>query len=721
MPSFDLHIHRQKPWYTGYWICFFLLIHFSAVGNAQSPTANDSVIFFLRQAVHSQDDTIQLAEVVRLMNNEPADHFDYERLFTELEQLRPGLKPNLYYYFRTVICQSSAHTTHYAQAIQYCKALIDELRQNPAQYARDLIPTVLADIRFPFRNSRFIYDGIRYIQQLANEYESKNANDIVTTCYYDLSGFYRTLGLTDKSIYFNQKSASYLDSSYGGGSGYSGLEKYNNLGINGIFNRKVVIGGMLNDANEPQRALLYLNEVRQIYEGWKDKIEISDVPYMYLQLARAKLRLKQDSVLYYLLMVWNNIDQEKDHIYSAMFCQEMANYFNSVHQTDSALHYIRQAATLQTRHQITYNTFSGYLIPGFYEAQIHVAQKNYPAAIQCLINESRELLKFNMRRILLQEYLLLSAAYKQIGNKSDALNTLERYNDLLQQVLHDESKSRALSFEAEQEISRLNVVRQRQQAEITRQKFARNAALTGLLFFLLFSVIFLFQRNRIAREKKRSDELLLNILPEEVAEELKARGAAEARQIDEVTVLFTDFKGFTQLSEKMTPKELVSEINTFFMAFDDFMQQYGVEKIKTIGDSYMAAGGLPVPNATHAVDVVKAALAIQEFMQRHKAEREAAGKLFFEIRIGIHTGPVVAGIVGVKKFAYDIWGDTVNTASRMESSGEAGKINISGTTYALVKDQFDCTHRGKITAKGKGEIDMYFVRHSLGEGELRQP
>ena len=213
----------------------------------------------------------------------------------------------------------------------------------------------------------------------------------------------------------------------------------------------------------------------------------------------------------------------------------------------------------------------------------------------------------------------------------------------------------------------------------------------------------------LRQEKEKSDELLLNILPAEVAEELKLKGSTEAQMIDEVTVLFTDFKGFTQLTEKLTPKDLVAEINECFSAFDHIMQKHNVEKIKTIGDAYMAAGGLPTSNKTHATDVLNAALDIQLFMENHKAEKQAAGKLFFEIRIGVHTGPVVAGIVGVKKFAYDIWGDTVNLASRMESSGEVGKVNISGNTYLQVRDHFKCIHRGKIIAKGKGELDMYFV------------
>lgn len=245
--------------------------------------------------------------------------------------------------------------------------------------------------------------------------------------------------------------------------------------------------------------------------------------------------------------------------------------------------------------------------------------------------------------------------------------------------------------------------------ELQRQKLVRNGFVGGFSVVLLFAGIFFTQRNKIKKGKKLSDELLLNILPSEVAEELKQKGSADAKLFDEVTVMFTDFKGFTQISEKLSPSELVAEIHTCFIAFDSIITKYGIEKIKTIGDSYMAAGGLPSSNKTHAMDVVNASLEIQEFMRNYNEEKELAGKLSFTVRIGIHTGPVVAGIVGIKKFAYDIWGDTVNTASRMESSGEIGKVNISGSTYDLVKGEFRCTHRGKVQAKNKGEIDMYFV------------
>ncbi len=219
---------------------------------------------------------------------------------------------------------------------------------------------------------------------------------------------------------------------------------------------------------------------------------------------------------------------------------------------------------------------------------------------------------------------------------------------------------------------------------------------------------------QLRSERDRSEGLLLNILPSEVAEELKNTGAAQARHFDTATILFTDFKGFTAMSEKVTPKDLVRDLNECFSAFDKITSTYGIEKIKTIGDAYMAAGGLPVPNTTHATDVINAALEMRDFVATGKARKVAAGLPYFEVRIGIHTGPVVAGIVGVKKFQYDIWGDTVNTASRMESSGEVGQVNISEATYALVKNSpgFTFIPRGKVSAKGKGELEMYFVRRS---------
>ena len=215
------------------------------------------------------------------------------------------------------------------------------------------------------------------------------------------------------------------------------------------------------------------------------------------------------------------------------------------------------------------------------------------------------------------------------------------------------------------------------------------------------------QHDELKTEKKKSDDLLRNILPEEIAEELKEKGSSDARYFDHVSVLFTDFVAFTKAGERMTPQELVNELHACFKAFDGICSKYNIEKIKTIGDAYLAVCGLPVADEEHAENMVRAAQEILQFMIARKQE---LGDKTFEIRIGIHSGAVVAGIVGVKKFAYDIWGDTVNTAARMEQNSEAGKINISETTYEMVKDKFECSYRGQITAKNKGELKMYFVK-----------
>ncbi len=213
-------------------------------------------------------------------------------------------------------------------------------------------------------------------------------------------------------------------------------------------------------------------------------------------------------------------------------------------------------------------------------------------------------------------------------------------------------------------------------------------------------------------EKQKSDDLLLNILPGEVADELKAKGSTTAKQFDDVTVLFTDFVNFTQAAERMSPQQLVDELHTCFKAFDEICGKYSIEKIKTVGDAYLAAAGLPVADHNHAVHIINAALEIAQFMQDRFI---STGGRTFTIRIGIHSGPVVAGIVGVKKFAYDIWGDTVNTAARMEQNSVPGKINISQTSYELVKDKFTCTYRGEIEAKNKGHLKMYFVNGGISQ------
>ena len=214
----------------------------------------------------------------------------------------------------------------------------------------------------------------------------------------------------------------------------------------------------------------------------------------------------------------------------------------------------------------------------------------------------------------------------------------------------------------------------------------------------------------LLEEKGKVEDLLLNILPKETAEELQTNGKATAKHYNMASVLFTDFKGFTKFAEQTKPEDLVSELDKCFIQFDDIVSDLSLEKIKTIGDAYMCAGGVPIKNKSNPIATTLCALRLRNVMREIAEEKKENGEKFWEVRIGVHTGPLTAGVVGKKKFAYDVWGDTVNTASRMESSSEPGKVNISGTTYELVKEYFECEYRGKIDAKGKGLIDMYFVK-----------
>ena len=209
--------------------------------------------------------------------------------------------------------------------------------------------------------------------------------------------------------------------------------------------------------------------------------------------------------------------------------------------------------------------------------------------------------------------------------------------------------------------------------------------------------------------RAESDALLENVLPSVTAKELKESGRVEPVYFDNVSVLFTDFVGFTKAAAKLSPAELIQELDGCFSQFDEVSRRNNMEKLKTIGDAYMCAGGLPVPDEGHAIDACLTALEFRSFMKQMAEVKSQLGFEFWQIRIGIHSGPVTAGVIGKNKFSYDIWGDTVNVASRMESSGSPGMVNVSGETYDLVKDLFECEYRGKVQAKGKGELDMYFV------------
>ena len=336
------------------------------------------------------------------------------------------------------------------------------------------------------------------------------------------------------------------------------------------------------------------------------------------------------------------------------------------------------------------------------------------------------------KTVLQQSNTQLSEANK--AKEDELLNKEEELATIAEEKQAAERKAQQRAAEVDQlseEVAKEQLIAQ--EAENDRMKAELKAkaqenylfAAAGVAGILLLLALLLYSRfaakrraaksleeknQQIEEERQRSDELLLNILPAPLAEELKLKGKAQARQYQEATVLFSDFKKFTSIAEQLSPEELVEELDKCIKAFDFIISQHeDIEKIKTIGDAYMCASGLNdrkgLPN-----NMIKAALEMQAFLEEQKQERIRLGKPYFEARIGVHTGPVAAG---VQIFAYDLRGDTVNTAARVEANSEPGKVNISETTYNLIKYAFQCTHRGKVEAKNKGLLDMYYVEREM--------
>ncbi len=350
-------------------------------------------------------------------------------------------------------------------------------------------------------------------------------------------------------------------------------------------------------------------------------------------------------------------------------------------------------------------------------ADVYVRLDNMGMAIDYykqakLIAEEIDDLKIELKDL----YQDMAAAYSKNKDYPNAFLYQSLYSGIKDTLYNIESKKKLNQLQFDFELSKKEGELVLKEAKIKSAKQARNGVTIGLALIVI--IAFIIYRNYLQKaktnkildhQKDEIEHLLLNILPSEVAKELQVKGHATPRNYESASVMFTDFKGFTTLADKMSPQELVEELNACFITFDNIIEKYNLEKIKTIGDSYMCAGGIPTPDETHVFNMIEASLEIQRYIVQNNLRREEAGLQPWDLRIGIHVGPLVAGVVGKKKYAYDIWGSTVNIASRMESNGEPGQVNISADTYEIVKEKYKCTYRGKIYAKNVGEIDMYFV------------
>lgn len=419
----------------------------------------------------------------------------------------------------------------------------------------------------------------------------------------------------------------------------------------------------------------------------------------------------------------------------------------------------RRYRTTMKSYQLLYTEMSDYLSKLAQNTQDQlsategVLENTENLVVQKTYNEN--LLKSLKSR--LEDSLNLSQEQRKALKSEVLAREMKIQNDSLKILQHETEVEKH-----KEEVARYKAESEKTEAEAARQRIFNTALILGLTFIVIFTVFVVWnlrkqkeanrklekkryqieqqkqeieaqkddlleqkqileqqkeeietQRDHIQVEQSKSEKLLLNILPRTVAQELKETGLATPQKYQMVTVLFTDFKGFTKLAEQHSPEEIIEELNVTFTIFDEIMEKYGMERIKTIGDAYMAAGGVPTPSISNPIDVVRAGLEMQQFMNRRKQEKLAKGQTPWELRLGVHTGEIIAGVVGKKKFAYDIWGDTVNLASRMETSGEVGKVNISEATYKKIKHVFKCTYRGEIEAKNKGLVKMYFVEECL--------
>jgi adenylate cyclase len=549
-------------------------------------------------------------------------------------------------------------------------------------------------IRLLFNSAGRQQEKFQYYSEKALYYKTHGPVENSADCYHGIAGYYFYLGDYDKTIEYYMRAR----------------DVYKSFDPFGYATEGAVIGNIYLLWGNLEKAEAYLKS------GLKEFIlmnNISTIAYCYNNLGDLYLKRNdyKRALQYYFeeKKYWPELAPE----YIAINLVSIAAVHLYLHSLDSARYYLDEAEKMEKEEKVTIVSNHGPIEINYYNYKYYVASGNQILALKSLKTALQEATSIKHSPLILKYTNELHSYLLQRGDTLQSFCYLEWYHVIQDSLNLMDKRARTATYEFEkQALQKEEEVEQLELQKTTQRNYYSIGAI-----FLLLVIIGIFGRLRYINKtkkilnaaKKKSEELLLNILPYETAEELKRDGSAKAKRYEEVTVMFTDFKDFTKASEQMSAEELVKIIHFYFSEFDRIISRYNIEKIKIIGDSYMCAGGLPVVNDSHAIDVVSAALDLQEFIAVQKQERMSRDELFFELRIGIHTGPVVAGIVGTTKFSYDIWGDTVNTASRMENSGEPGKVNISGSTHERIKDHFICTYRGKVTAKNKGDVDMYFV------------
>ncbi len=518
-----------------------------------------------------------------------------------------------------------------------------------------------------------------------------------------------------------------------------------------LFSAYLIKGHALNKIGDLNLALKNYLLAADIAIDLDDDVKLSTT-YISIAGAYSNADNHKNTVHYYLKAIEiNKIENERDSLSFATANLNLGDEYLNEKQPDSALIYLLRSEPIfkSLKHQtgIAYNQGNigiAYALQGKHDlaeqymdeaTMVHKASDDYYPICVYLIhkadiyiqkNDLKTALRFSQESLALAKEnnlkneisganLKLADIYELIGNTGLSLKYYKDHITFRDSIHNVKTVQQMANLRTNFEVSQKQTEVDLKQTEIdlkqtevdllNQQKTNQRVLIFSMIAVL--GMIGLYFRN-ISKEKRRSDDLLLNILPTKTAEELKENGKVKAKKFDSVTVMFTDFQAFTKYSQKLSPEVLVQSVDYFFSKFDQIIDTYGLEKIKTIGDAYMCAGGLTNDSKDEVIKMIQAAFEIKAFMEERK-QQSNNDIAHFNIRIGLNTGPVVAGVVGKKKFAYDIWGDTVNVASRMESNSEAGKINISENTFQLIKDHFECQFRGEIEVKNKGMMKMYFV------------
>lgn len=491
-------------------------------------------------------------------------------------------------------------------------------------------------------------------------------------------------------------------------------DKLNRLQLLGITN--ITIADVYSDMNNHNNAINYYQKAIEILRKESDSLNLGialyntgDEYFNIKKYDKAILFFEESS------LIFRNIN---NLVYNAFNLGSIGMIYADQGKYVLAKQNINQAIEILEEEKY-YSPISEYLT---YMSDIYANQNDLTRAFSYSQRSLELAQKYGLKKQISNANLKLSKLNGQAGKTTESFKYYKDYIVYRDSVNNLETVQEIADLRTNFEVQKKQdeIIFLEKEAEITelRSKKQKNmtyaSAITSVLILLLSFT--LFRRYNyikktsfiIQQETIKSEKLLLNILPEETALELKLNGKVQAKQFDSVSVMFTDFKDFTKYSLNLTPEVIVKSVDFYFSKFDEIIEKYGLEKIKTIGDAYMCAGGLPFPNKNHSNQILKAAFEISKFVADSK-NRRGQDVAHFDVRIGINTGPVVAGVVGVKKFAYDIWGDTVNVASRMESMSTPGRINVSENTYKLIKDTFDCEYRGEIEVKNKGLMKMYFV------------